>query len=179
MHAERRDMKTLKCKTASCHADDRRSQRDARGTCRARGSLIFMRYFPGCLLGAVLLAGCVTTPTEVDYSATRAGWQGAPYDAVVAQWGQPVRYIVMDDGRYVYSWYSQAGGGGVAYPSTSIGVFGGSRGVGVGVGTGIALPGMDGGEAVRCERTFVFRNAVVVEQTWNGSSQFCSTFVRR
>jgi hypothetical protein len=88
----------------------------------------------------------------------------------------------MDDGRYVYSWYSQAGSGGsVAYPSTSIGVFGGSRGVGVGVGTGIGLPGFGsgGGEVVRCERTLVFKNAVVVEQTWNGSSQFCSSFVRR
>jgi hypothetical protein len=139
-----------------------------------------MRYFLCCLPGALLVAGCATAPTEVDYSATRAGWQGAPYDAVVAQWGQPVRYSVMDDGRYVYTWYSQAGGGGgVAYPSTSIGVFGGSRGVGVGVGTGIGLPGTGGGDFVRCERTFVFKNAVVVEQTWNGSSQFCSTFVRR
>ena len=140
-----------------------------------------MRYSLCGLLSAALGAGCATTPTEIDYSATRAGWQGAPYDAVVAQWGQPVRYTVMDDGRYVYSWYSQAGGGGgAAYSSTSIGVFGGSRGGGVGVSTGIPLPGMGGGgEVVRCERTFVFKNAVVVEQAWNGSSQFCSTFVRR
>jgi hypothetical protein len=141
-----------------------------------------MRYILICILSAAALVGCATQSAEIDYSATRAGWQGAPYDAVVAQWGQPQRYTVMDDGGYVYSWYSQAGGGGgVAYPSTSIGVFGGSRGGGVGVGTSIGLPGMGmgGGEVVRCERTFVFRNAVVVEQTWNGSSQFCSTFVRR
>jgi len=138
-----------------------------------------------CLLSAtaaisLALSGCATP--DVDYSATRAGWQGAPYDAVVAQWGQPGGYTVMDDGRYVYSWYSQAGGGGgsVAYPSTSVGVFGGSRGGGVGISTGISLPGMGGGgEVVRCERTFVFKNAIVVEQMWNGNSQFCSTFVRR
>ena len=52
----------------------------------------------------------------------------------------------------------------------------------MGVSTGIGLPGMGmggSGEVVRCERTFVFKNAVVVEQTWNGNSQFCSTFVRR
>ena len=120
------------------------------------------------MLGAALVAGCAATSPEIDYSATRASWQGAPYDAVVAQWGQPGRYTVADDGRYVYSWYSQAGGGGsVAYSSTSVGVFGGSRG------------GGGGGEVVRCERTFAFDKAVVVEQTWVGNSRFCSTFVRR
>jgi|RhiMethySRZTD1v2_1073278.scaffolds.fasta_scaffold439949_2 hypothetical protein len=142
-----------------------------------------MRYILICILSAAALVGCATQSTEIDYSATRAGWQGAPYDAVVAQWGQPQRYTVMDDGRYVYSWYSQAGGGGsVAYSSTSVGVFGGSRGGGGGVGisTGIPLPGMGGGgEVVRCERTFAFDKAVVVEQTWVGNSRFCSTFVRR
>jgi len=139
-----------------------------------------MRNLFLCVAGAALLAACATTPSEVDYTATRAGWQGAPYDAVVAQWGQPQRYTVMDDGRYVYSWYSQAGGGGAAYSSSSFGVFGGSRGFGFGVGTGIPLPGMGGGgEVVRCERTFVFKDALVVEQTWNGNSHFCSTFVRR
>ena len=136
-----------------------------------------MRLFSICLLSAATLAGCATP--AVDYSATRAGWQGAPYDAVVAQWGQPQRYTVMDDGRYVYTWYSQSNAGGSAlYPS--IGVFGGSRGVGVGVGTGVSVGGgSGGGEVVRCERLFVFRDAVVVEQTWNGNSQYCSTFVRR
>jgi len=142
-----------------------------------------MRHFSFYMLGAAVVAGCATTSPEIDYSATRASWQGAPYDAVVAQWGQPGRYTVADDGRYVYSWYSQAGGGGsVAYSSTSVGVFGGSRGGGGGVGisTGIPLPGMGGGgEVVRCERTFAFDKAVVVEQTWVGNSRFCSTFVRR
>jgi hypothetical protein len=133
-------------------------------------------------LNAAALGGCATQSAEIDYSITRAAWQGAPYDAVVAQWGQPQRYTVMDDGRYVYSWYSQSGaGGGGSTFFPSIGVSGGSRGVGAGVGTGIGigLPGTGGGDFVRCERTFVFKNAVVVEQTWNGSSQFCSTFVRR
>jgi len=134
-----------------------------------------------CLLSAtaaisLALAGCATP--DVDYSATRAGWQGAAYDTVVAQWGQPARYTVRADGTYVYTWLSEAvgGGGSAVYPS--IGVFGGSRGVGVGVGTGIAVGG-GGGELVRCERTFAFDKAVVVEQTWVGNSRFCSTFVRR
>ena len=140
-----------------------------------------MRHLSTYIAACTLLAACASAPPDVDYSATRASWQGAPYDAVVAQWGQPQRYTVMDDGRYVYVWSSQmGGGGGGTFSSSSIGIFGGSRGVGVGVGTGIPLPGMGGGgEVVRCERAFVFKDAVVVEQTWNGNSQFCSTFVRR
>jgi hypothetical protein len=142
----------------------------------------FFTLVQGCLLSAtaaisLALGGCVTP--DVDYSSTRAGWQGAPYDTVVAQWGQPVRYTVRPDGIYVYTWLSEAAAAGsssAVYPS--IGVFGGSRGVGVGVGTGIAVGG-GGGELVRCERTFAFDKAVVVEQTWVGSSRFCSTFVRR
>src|SRR3954468_8144731 len=139
-----------------------------------------MRDRSTSIVACMLLAACATSPPDVDYAATRAGWQGAPYDTVVAQWGQPQRYTMMDDGRYVYVWSSQAGGGGGTFSSSSIGIFGGSRGVGVGVGTGIPLPGMGGGgELVRCERAFVFKDAVVVEQTWNGNSQYCSTFGRR
>ena len=140
----------------------------------------FFTMTRGWLLSAtagvsIALAGCATP--DVDYTATRAGWQGAGYDTVVAQWGQPARYTVRPDGSYVYTWVSEsaAGGGSAVYPS--FGVFGGSRGVGVGVGTGIALGG--GGELVRCERTFVFKGAVVVEQNWLGNPRFCSTFVRR
>ena len=130
------------------------------------------------VLLVVLLAGCAT-PEPFDYAPTRNSWQGAGYNAVIAQWGQPVRYTVRADGNYVYTWVSESavgGGSSAVYPS--IGVFGGSRGVGVGVGTGIAIGG-GGGELVRCERTFVFKGAVVVEQTWLGNSRFCSTFVRR
>ena len=142
----------------------------------------FFTLVRGCLLGAtaaisLALGGCATP--DVDYSSTRAGWQGAPYEAVVAQWGQPLCYTVNPDGRYVYTWVSESAVGGsssAVYPS--IGVFGGSRGVGVGVGTGIAVGG-GGGELVRCERTFAFDKAVVVEQTWVGNSRFCSTFVGR
>jgi len=131
-------------------------------------------------LVAMALTGCATTAPEVDYTATRASWHGASYDAVVAQWGQPGGYTVMEDGRYVYSWLSESGTvGGASYSSSSIGIFGGSRGVGMGVGTGFPIGGGGGGQVVRCQRTLVFRNAIVVEQTWNGNSQFCSTFVRR
>jgi hypothetical protein len=123
-----------------------------------------------------LLAGCATV--EQDYSATRNSWQGASYDAVLAQWGQPQRYTVADDGRYVYTWFSQtgagSGGGGL---NSSIGVFGGSGGMGIGVGTGIAL-GQGGGDYMRCERTLYFKEGRVVEQNWLGPSRYCSLFRR-
>ena len=127
-------------------------------------------------LALAVLAGCATEP--IDYSTTRNGWQGAPYETVVAQWGAPANNTVLADGRYVYSWFSQAGGsggGGGWYPS--IGIFGGSGGVGVGVGTGITL-GQGGGDFVRCERTLYFKEGRVVEQTWFGSPRYCSTFQR-
>src|SRR3954471_24047414 len=55
---------------------------------------VMARFFPNLNGGRrisaglvlVALAGCATSEV-VDYSATRASWQGAPYDAVVAQWG--------------------------------------------------------------------------------------------
>ncbi|MDB5811502.1 MAG: hypothetical protein JWN94_3624 [Betaproteobacteria bacterium] len=127
-------------------------------------------------LAIVVLAGCATI--EEDYSATRNSWQGASYDAVLAQWGQPQRYTVTEDGRYVYTWFSQTGGGGSGGGlNSSIGVFGGSGGMGIGVGTGIAL-GQGGSDYMRCERTLYFKEARVVEQSWLGPSRYCSLFRR-
>lgn len=57
----------------------------------------------------------------------------------------------------------------------SIGIFGGSGGVGGGTGVTIE-PG--GAEVVRCERTFFFRDGHVDEQAWNGPEAFCSRFGR-
>ncbi len=119
----------------------------------------------------VLLAGCVTPP--VDLTATRESWQGARYETVVALWGAATRSTVLADGRDARTWVSESVGGGNWYPS--IGVFGGSRGVGV--GTGVTM-GQGGGQLVRCERTFMFRDAQVVEQSWQGQSNYCSTFRR-
>ncbi len=120
----------------------------------------------------LLLAGCAT-PEAFDYSATRNSWQGARYEAVVAQWGAPARSTVLADGRDVRTWFSETGSGGALYPS--IGVFGGSRGVGTGAGM---VLGQGGGELLRCERTLYFRDGQVVEQSWLGNSRYCGTFRR-
>jgi hypothetical protein len=125
------------------------------------------------VLMAVLLAGCASTP-EGDVTAARSSWQGATYDDVVRSWGAPVRSTQLSDGSHVYTWTSES----VApRPSfwPSIGIFGGSGGVGV--GTGVTM-GPGGGELVRCERTLIFRNGRVAEQTWNGPEDYCSSFRR-
>ena len=119
----------------------------------------------------VLLAGCVTQP--VDLNATKDSWQDARYESVVAQWGAPARSTVLPDGRDSHTWVSESVSGGTWYPS--IGVFGGSRGVGV--GTGVVM-GQSGGEIVRCERTFIFRDGQVNEQSWQGQSRYCNTMRR-
>ena len=125
------------------------------------------------LLMAVLVAGCAATP-EGDISAARSSWQGASYDDVVRSWGAPVRSTSLTDGSEVYTWVSES----VApRPSfwPSIGIFGGSGGVGF--GTGVTM-GPGGGELVRCERTLIFRNGRVADQTWNGPEDYCSSFRR-
>jgi hypothetical protein len=121
------------------------------------------------------LVGCASTPTG-DINAARSSWQGASYDDVVRSWGAPVRSTKMTDGRDVYTWVSETV---TSRPSffPSLGIFGGSGGVGV--GTGVTLGGGGGGgELERCERTLVFQNARVVEQTWNGPADFCASFRR-
>jgi hypothetical protein len=121
----------------------------------------------------LFLAGCASTPTG-DINAARTSWQGASYDDVVRSWGAPVRSTKMTDGRDVYTWVSETV---TSRPSffPSLGIFGGSGGVGV--GTGVTLGG-GGGELERCERTLIFQNARVVEQTWNGPADFCASFRR-
>lgn len=120
----------------------------------------------------VFTAGCANF--ERDVSDARASWLGATYDQVVLQWGTPVRSTSLTDGRDAYTWISEgAVSRGALWPS--IGIFGGSGGVGIGTGVTVA-PG--GGELVRCERTLVFRNGRVVEQNWQGPAEYCSTFRR-
>jgi hypothetical protein len=128
-----------------------------------------MRFIP---IGvAVLLAACAATP-EVDMTAVRSAWQGATYDEVVARWGVPARSTRLADGRDAYTWVSETVvSRGALWPS--IGIFGGSGGVGV--GTGVTV-GPGGGELQRCERTLFFQNGRVVEQTWQGPAEFCSSF---
>jgi hypothetical protein len=57
----------------------------------------------------------------------------------------------------------------------SIGIFGGSGGVGF--GTGVTMgPGY--GELQRCERTLFFQDGRVVDQAWQGPGDYCASFRR-
>jgi hypothetical protein len=129
-----------------------------------------MRVIAAVML--VFATGCANF--ERDASDARASWSGATYDQVVLQWGTPVRSTSLADGRDAYTWISEgAVSRGALWPS--IGIFGGSGGVGIGTGVTVAP---SGGELVRCERTLVFRNGRVVEQNWQGPAEYCSTFRR-
>jgi hypothetical protein len=120
----------------------------------------------------VLLGGCATQ--TVDLNATRDSWYGARYEVVVTQWGEPARNTTLADGSDARTWVSEAvSGGGSWFPM--LGIFGGSRGVGT--GAGISL-GQSGGDYTRCERTLIFRDGQVVDQSWQGQSRYCSTFRR-
>jgi hypothetical protein len=123
----------------------------------------------------MLLAGCATT--NGDIQGARDSWQGASYDDVVARWGVPQRHTTLSDGGYVYTWESEGTSSrGTFYPS--IGMVAGSGG-GVGFGTGVTFPiGPRGGDLVRCDRTLIFRNARVADQTWQGEPEFCTNFKR-
>lgn len=129
-----------------------------------------MRFIAVALIA--LVTGCASF--ERDLNDARASWFGATYDEVVLRWGTPVRSTTLAEGRDAYTWVSEgAVSRGALWPS--IGIFGGSGGVGIGTGVTVA-PG--GGELVRCERTMVFRNGRVVEQSWQGPAEYCSTFRR-
>jgi len=129
--------------------------------------------FAGVIV-AVLAGGCAAM--EEDYSAARNSWQGASYEAVIAQWGQPARHTLLADGRNVYTWSSQQGGGsGTWFPS--VGIAGGDATSSLGVGTGVAL-NQGAGDPLRCERTLYFKEGRVVDQSWLGPWRYCSTFRR-
>jgi hypothetical protein len=122
---------------------------------------------------ALALAGCAST------DKAKASWQGAHYDEVIARWGAPIRSAPMVGGGQVHTWVSDGGyyAGG---PASSVGVFGasGGGGGGIGVGTSIIFGGGGAAEPRRCERTFVFRDDRVAEQTWTGDPSFCNQFRR-
>ena len=125
-----------------------------------------------CLFFLALLSGCAATPGDIQ--SARDSWHGASYDEVVARWGAPNRHTTLADGGYVYAWESTGTApGGRLFPS--IGIFGGSGGVGV--GTGVTV-GPGSGEPVRCDRTLIFRDARVAQQTWQGDPAFCESFKR-
>lgn len=124
---------------------------------------------------AILLAGCAAFGGGIE--GAKSSWQGANYDQVVLQWGAPNRQATLSDGRQAHTWVAEGGYGGSS-SAVSVGVFGGSGGVGIG---GIfGLPGMGApAEPQRCERTLIFDNQRVVEQTWLGESSFCSAFKKQ
>jgi hypothetical protein len=126
---------------------------------------------PVALSALALLAGCAT-PADVDRA--KASWQGATYEEVVAMWGQPVSETALEGGLQGYTWISQSGGYG-GYGS-SVGVFGGSGGGGVGIS--LPLPGMGGTVSGSCQRTLGFKDGRVVDQIWQGTTQYCSIFSR-
>ena len=114
-------------------------------------------------------AACATTADDVERA--KQSWQGATHEEVVARWGTPAR----SDAPGSQTWISE----GVPYraqPSVGIGVFGGSGRVSTGVGVGIPVGSPD--PISRCERTLVFLDNRVVEQTWLGSPDYCYAFRR-
>lgn len=125
------------------------------------------------LCAVELLSGCLSLRS--DLAPVRDAWLGASYDEVVSRWGAPVRSATLDDGRLVYTWLSDAliAGGSVR---PSIGVSAGS-GMGVGIGIGVTS-GAGQDRYVSCERTLVFREGRVIDQTWYGATDYCASFRR-
>jgi hypothetical protein len=124
------------------------------------------------LLAAMLFTGCASGPGDV---ASAAGtWIGASYDEVVSRWGTPVRSSALAEGREAYTWVSESTTSrGMVFPS--IGIFGGTGGVGIGAGASV---GPGGVALVRCERTLIFQNRQVVDHTWQGDAAYCDSFRR-
>ncbi len=123
------------------------------------------------LAATLIIAGCAAT----NGGTVRDAWLGATYEEVVTRWGTPVRSTAFNDGRQVYTWHSD----GVVPRSSvwpSIGVSAGS-GMAVGIGVGVTA-GASREVPVSCERTLIFRQGRVVEQTWQGPADFCGTFRR-
>ena len=121
------------------------------------------------LVLSAMLAGCATT---ADVDNAKKSWQGATYDEVVAAWGQPASQTTLKDGLQGYTWISESGAGSGA----AVGAYGGSGGAGVGIS--LPLPGMGGTIRGRCERTLSFKGGRVVDQIWQGTTQYCSIFSR-
>jgi hypothetical protein len=116
----------------------------------------------------VLLAACAGLLTDVNDA--RNSWQGMRYEDVVEQWGAPARSAKPAGGRESHTWVSE---GTLSRLSPIIGIFAGS-----GSGAGVSVSTQPVGPLSRCERTLVFQDGRVVEQTWEGDGDYCSTFIR-
>lgn len=127
------------------------------------------------ILIVVLLAGCATEQAP-EQNTGPDSWYGARYETVAAQWGAPTRSSVLAGNRDSHTWMTDT----YVYTSPSwfpstIGVFGSNRGVGV--GTAVAT-GPRGNSYARCERTMIFKNGQVSEQSWQGHRAYCNSFRR-
>ena len=124
---------------------------------------------------AALLAACATAQ---DVEHARSSWQGATYEDVLRAWGAPARSAVTADNRYWYTWETAA----YPQPGSSVGFgLGGMRiggGGATGVGVGVGMPVGSPSPPERCERTLVFDNGKVVEQSWVGPPSMCAEFKR-
>jgi hypothetical protein len=124
----------------------------------------------------ILLAGCASTQgTDADVATARDSWNGAVYEDVVRSWGAPARSTKLPDGRDAHTWVSESVASRASF-WPSIGIFGGSGGVGF--GTGVTMGPGYGGDFQRCERTLFFDKGRIVEQTWQGPPEYCTGFRR-
>src|SRR5436853_7873326 len=112
---------------------------------------------------AALIAACATAQ---DVERAKSSWQGATYEEVLRAWGAPARSTTTTDGRYWYSWASQA----VAQPGPSVGVglggfrFGGGSATGFVVGVGVQVGSPPAPDP--CDRTLVFVAGRRVARHW-------------
>jgi len=124
---------------------------------------------------ALVLGACATTE---DVAKARDSWQGATYEEVLRAWGAPARSTTTPDGRYWYTWETAS----YPPPSSSVGIgIGGMRiggGGATGVGVGVGMPVGSPQPAERCERTLIFENGRVVDQSWQGPPSMCAEFKR-
>ena len=124
---------------------------------------------------AVSAAACATVH---DVDVAKNSWQGATYEDVLRVWGAPAASTQTNDGRYWYTWVTQ----GSPQPSSSVGFsiggmrIGGSGATGVGVGTSMPIGSPPPPES--CQRTLIFQNGVVVDQSWQGPPGMCADFKR-
>ena len=124
---------------------------------------------------AALLAACATAD---DVKKAQGSWQGATYEDVLRVWGAPARSTKTADGREWHTWVSE--GAPPPPPSVGFGLGGFSfgRGSGVGVGVGTSVPVGAPPPPERCERTLVFADGKLVDQTWNGPPTLCAPLKR-
>ena len=124
---------------------------------------------------AALLAACATAH---DVDVAKNSWMGATYEDVLRVWGAPARSTNTADGRYWYTWETVS----AVQPGSSVGFsiggmrMGGSGAAGVGVGTSVPVGSPPAPES--CQRTLIFQNGVVVDQSWQGPPSMCADFKR-